>query len=520
MSDPASERRSLAPVAEPGLEDGRAELPLAAPPRRPRPRLRTALRAFQRSPAIAEGSTPPVALRRQKLYRQTLGLADAAAAGLALAVVVALGANDSLTLAAILPLPLVVGVSKVVGLYDRDEHLLRKTTLDEAPRLFQVATLFTLLTWLGEGFIIDGRLDQDQVAGLWGFLFAFMILGRLMARNIAARATAPERCVVIGDEDAATWVRAKLDSKSAVSAFVVGRVPLADHDGEAMAAPPGDSTPMLGGLDELDSIIAEQAIERAIVAPDISDSETILGIIRLVKSLGINISILPRLFEVVGSSVEFDELEGTTLLGLRRYGLTRSSRLVKRGVDLIGASIAVALLSPLLLIAGLAIKTTSPGPVLFRQLRMGREEQVFSMLKFRTMVDGAEQEQEKLVHLNQAIGLFKIADDPRLTQVGRVLRRLSLDELPQLFNVLRGEMSLVGPRPLPLTDDDGIVGWQRDRLELPPGMTGLWQVLGGPRIPRDEMVKIDYLYGTTWSLWLDVKILLRTVSHVFARRGL
>ena len=142
------------------------------------------------------------------------------------------------------------------------------------------------------------------------------------------------------------------------------------------------------------------------------------------------------------------------------------------------------------------------------------------MLKFRTMFDGAEAEKAALHEVNEADGLFKIADDPRITRVGRFLRRSSLDELPQLFNVLRGEMSLVGPRPLVPDEDERIEGWHRSRLEVTPGMTGLWQIFGSSRIPLHEMVKIDYLYGANWSLWLDVKILLRTVPYALGRRGL
>jgi lipopolysaccharide/colanic/teichoic acid biosynthesis glycosyltransferase len=168
-----------------------------------------------------------------------------------------------------------------------------------------------------------------------------------------------------------------------------------------------------------------------------------------------------------------------------------------------------------------AVKLTSPGPVLFRQKRVGRDDQHFEMLKFRTMVDGADAQKGELRELNEAGGgLFKIAEDPRITRVGGYLRRTSLDELPQLLNVLRGEMSLVGPRPLVVDEDSRVEGWQRHRLLLPPGMTGLWQVFGSSRIPLEEMVKIDYLYGANWSLWSDVKILMRTVPYVLARRGM
>ena len=167
-----------------------------------------------------------------------------------------------------------------------------------------------------------------------------------------------------------------------------------------------------------------------------------------------------------------------------------------------------------------ATKLSSAGPVLFRQRRIGRHGESFLMLKFRSMYDGAEEMKPELHALNEADGLFKIADDPRVTPLGRLLRRVSLDELPQLVNVLRGEMSLVGPRPLVGDEDAQIKGWLRRRLDVIPGMTGVWQVHGSSRIPLREMVKMDYLYRANWSLWLDVKILLRTVPLLLSRRGI
>ena len=181
---------------------------------------------------------------------------------------------------------------------------------------------------------------------------------------------------------------------------------------------------------------------------------------------------------------------------------------------------ALILLAPMLLAIALAVKLTSRGPVLFRQARVGKGGRTFHLLKFRTMYEGAEEQKHELMALNEADGLFKIADDPRVTPLGRLLRRCSLDEAPQLINVLLGEMSLVGPRPLVVEEDSRIQGWLRRRLDVTPGMTGIWQVLGSARVPLHEMVKLDYLYRANWSLWLDIKILLRTVPFVFARRGL
>src|SRR5262249_39553954 len=168
-----------------------------------------------------------------------------------------------------------------------------------------------------------------------------------------------------------------------------------------------------------------------------------------------------------------------------------------------------------------AIKLDSRGPVFFRQRRHGRGGKVFEIVKFRTMVNGAEAQRQALEHLNDMQGgpLFKIKDDPRVTRVGRRLRRWSLDELPQLFNVLRGDMSLVGPRPFVIDESERITGWAGRRLETTPGITGLWQVLGRNDIPFDEMVKLDYVYVTNWSLWWDIRILVQTLPTVLKRQG-
>jgi len=459
---------------------------------------------------------------RDAVYRGSLAVADVVAAALALVLGVTVLGNDRVTLALVAALPVVVVVSKVIGLYDRDQHLLRRTTLEEAPALFQVATLYALLMWLGDDLFVEETTDAAlgpalgpaQVAGIWGLLFLGMLATRTAARELVRRLTPPERCLLLGGSGPAERVDRKFKQARGLNAFVVGRVPLeAAGNGEHFGPP------VLGDIGAIGGLLREHAVDRVIIAPSTADTEQLLGAIRHVKSLGVKVSMLPRLFEVVGSSVKFDDIEGLVLLGVPRYGLSRSSQILKRGVDGVAAALGLALTAPLLAVIALAVKLGSPGPVLFRQCRIGKGSQQFEMLKFRTMFVGADEAKAELEHLNEAEGLFKIADDPRMTRVGRVLRRLSLDELPQLLNVLRGQMSLVGPRPLVVEDDRRVEGLHRRRLDLPPGMTGIWQVLGSSRIPLNEMVKIDYLYGANWSIWLDLKILLRTVPHVLGRRG-
>ena len=255
------------------------------------------------------------------------------------------------------------------------------------------------------------------------------------------------------------------------------------------------------------------------LTPTSADNETMLDAVSRTTALGVKVSIVPRLFEVVGSAVEFDTVGGVTVLGVRRPGLSRSSRALKRAMDVVGASFGLLLLSPLFAVVALAIKLDIHGPVFFRQLRVGRDGHMFRMIKFRSMVAGAEAQREALEALNETDGLFKISADPRITRVGRLLRRCSIDELPQLINVLLGDMSLVGPRPLVIDEDRLIEGRHRERLQFAPGMTGPWQVLGPTRPPLSEMVKTDYLYAANWSLWSDIKILVRTFAHVAGLRG-
>ena len=200
--------------------------------------------------------------------------------------------------------------------------------------------------------------------------------------------------------------------------------------------------------------------------------------------------------------------------------LSRSAHLIKRTLDLLGATLLLILGAPLLAFAAVAIRLEGPGPVFFRQTRVGRDGRPFRIVKFRTMMVGADELKEDLRGLNEAIGLFKITGDPRITRVGGCLRRTCIDELPQLFNVLRGEMSLVGPRPLIPEEDRQIRGWHRARLHMAPGMTGHWQVLGGARIPLAEMIAIDCRYLANWTIWSDIKTLVRTIPCVLARRGI
>ncbi len=453
---------------------------------------------------------------REAVFRRSLFVADALAILGSFALAVALSTRDvHLTWATLTSLAIMLTGAKVIGLYDRDEVLLRRSTLDEVPKLFHMATMCALVAWLTGAVLVDGRLDRRETLVLWLTIFTLLALGRLAARAIALRVTPPERCLFIGDAAGAAAMERKLAERHGVRAELVGHIELDTIEAwSSDARSPAKLTAVREMARSLD-------VQRAIVAPATAGADDVLDLLRTLNAIDVPVSILPRVLEVVGTSVEFDDLHGVTLMGVRRFQLTRSSLAVKRTFDLLFASLGLIAVAPLMALIAALIKLDSRGPVFFRQQRVGRYGTHFEILKFRTMVPDAEALKDSLREHNEAEGgLFKIADDPRVTRIGRLLRKSALDELPQLLNIVKGEMSIVGPRPLVLDEDRKVGGWHRRRLSLTPGMTGPWQILGPARVPLAEMATIDYLYVANWSLWGDVKILIRTVEHVLGRRGL
>jgi exopolysaccharide biosynthesis polyprenyl glycosylphosphotransferase len=246
------------------------------------------------------------------------------------------------------------------------------------------------------------------------------------------------------------------------------------------------------------------------------------GIIAACEEQGIIVRMFTDLFKLKFAKASIEQIGGDKLLTLYTGKMNRRKILVKEIIDYITAFILILLVSPILLVTALLIKITSPGPVFFRQDRLGLYKRRFKIIKFRTMGIDAEKKLQSLEHLNevQGKGAFKIKNDPRVTPIGKYLRALSIDELPQLFNILKGDMSLVGPRPLTVRDYQGFsIDHQRRRFSVKPGMTCLWQTQGRSNIPFDEWMKLDMEYIDTWSLWLDIKILLQTVPAVLKTKG-
>ena len=247
------------------------------------------------------------------------------------------------------------------------------------------------------------------------------------------------------------------------------------------------------------------------------DEETVLDLVETAHRTGVRVRIAPKTSELLIQRGEYVPGQGVPLFELQPPVLAGADWALKKAFDLGVSFLVVVVGLPFWLLIALAIKLDSRGPVLYRDRRVGVGEQEFGMLKFRTMVQGAAQQQVLLEEQNEAGGaLFKIRDDPRVTRVGRVLRRLSLDELPQLLNVLRGEMSLVGPRPLPLRDYQQLDAWHRKRYHVLPGITGLWQISGRSNLTFDDLVRLDFYYIENWSIWLDISILVKTLPAVLA----
>ena len=459
---------------------------------------------------IGEKASPSGAMRRERWYRRLLALADAVATMLAVAVAFGLPGGAESRWSFLLLAPFVVVGAKLLGLYERDELIVHKTTLDDVPRLAALSMAAVLAVWIFGDALVPETLTRESDMAMGAVLLLSLLVCRASARRVAQLVTPPERCLVIGGPDTQRRLERIIDDEPGV--MLVSSLSLeAAHD--LLRA---DANPLL-----VRQLIAGQDIHRAIFEPEGgAHTEMTLDVLRGAKAHGLRISLLPSVFDVVGTSVKLDEVGGVTMLGLHRFGLSRSSAFVKRAFDLVVGTLVLVVAAPLLALTALLIRLDSSGPVIFRQTRVGKNGRHFKILKFRTMAIDAEALKAELEPHNEAQGLFKIAADPRITRIGRILRRTSMDELPQLINVLRGEMSLVGPRPLIPREDARIVGWDRRRLTLTPGMTGPWQIAGSARVPLNEMVRFDYRYAATWSMWSDIKILTRTVQYVLAQRGM
>jgi exopolysaccharide biosynthesis polyprenyl glycosylphosphotransferase len=468
-------------------------------------------REFQPVRVVAPHHAP-----RDAAIRRLLACADLLGVSVALALATTVASHHPEELLWSLPLlPVWVVVFKAYGLYDRDTKRIGHATVDDLPWISHGVLLGSLLTLAYFRLVAAAGFDLGDLALFAGAAVPSILILRSLARRLGVSMLGPERLLLVGDRDQIKTLARKLSAHPEYGVEAVGLI-----SRSADAEWPTE-LPILGSMCELDlkRLVRDYGVERLVVAHEDFEEGALFDLLHGCRELNVKVSVIPQLFDALGPSVELDDIEGITVLGVNPPVLPRSSRLLKRTIDLVGSAVLLLLTAPLLLAVAIAVRLDSPGPVFFRQVRIGRCGKRFRLVKFRTMAVDAEARRVELLAASKDPDWLLIENDPRITRVGRFLRLSSLDELPQLWNVLRGEMSLVGPRPIIEDEDRRLEGWRRSRIDLTPGVTGLWQVLGRTSIPFEEMVKLDYLYVTNWSLWTDIRLVLRTLPVVLRRKG-
>jgi exopolysaccharide biosynthesis polyprenyl glycosylphosphotransferase len=381
------------------------------------------------------------------------------------------------------------------------------------------AIMALAISWVAYGALSLDGADDPAGAALTAAAAAALIsiVLRGTANTLVYRSSElAQRTVIIGSGMVARQVYDRLRIAPNLSLDVIG---LVDDDIHLETSP---ALPHLGGLEDLEQIVHTQDIDRVIIAFTRSGHDDLLRCIRVCWENQVAIDIVPRLFEFLDGARALDQIGGMPMLSITVPRLSHASRVLKRGADILLSGLGLLLLSPLLIGVSIAIKLGSRGPVMFRQRRVGRNGKEFAIFKFRSMYADAEARKAELAKLNEANDgvMFKIRKDPRITRAGGFLRRSSIDELPQLFNVLTGEMSLVGPRPL-IPEEIAAFdeGWHLRRLDLRPGITGPWQIYGRSDIPFQDMLRFDYQYVAGWSLARDFEIMLSTIPVALSGRG-
>jgi exopolysaccharide biosynthesis polyprenyl glycosylphosphotransferase len=472
------------------------------------------LRAVVRSGARSWLTTTPALVAWDALAAILLFAATAPLAGIPLfderwqaAGVGARGA-PALVFAAIAPI-----VIALAGGYGRSQNPLG---LGRFTRLVVAALLTSWAIW-PIGAIAGWWLDIGQLTVITLAAPFAWLAGRQLADR--ARRRAPERVLVLGSGEVARQVVDLVGRHPERGFEIVGSV---DDEGAWIE---GIDPPRLGRLEDLPDVVASNDIDRVVVAFSTNSDDRVLSALRTCDSAGVDIDVVPRLFDLVGPVPTVEALGGMGLLTVRGRRAGSFARVAKRTLDIVVSATALVLLSPVMLAVAVAIRLQDGKPSFFRQTRIGQWGRPFEIVKFRTMVQGADEMQaSELIAagpsaISDVARTLKHGSDAWITPVGQFLRRTSLDELPQLWNVLKGDMSLVGPRPLRRYEVDALVDWQLTRQEVRPGITGLWQILGRSEIAWNERMQLDYSYVRHWTFQRDLAIIARTAGVVLSRRG-
>jgi exopolysaccharide biosynthesis polyprenyl glycosylphosphotransferase len=472
-------------------------------------------------------------LNARRLRRRVLLAADVVALTSACVLVGSLAAwtheasgTEALALSAFLTainVLLWAGLAAVAGLYRRDEQRADLTVTDDVVPIVAIASLsqwavFVALTLTG------AEIPTAVLVGVWFAAICFLIAGRTIARTRARRRPGYlENTLIVGAGDVGQLLARKLAHHPELGLRLVGFV---DDDPKSMRRDLADDL-VLGTPGDIRRLVKQHDVQRIVIAFSREGHDRQLALVHALRNLDVQIDVVPRLFEAIGPAVGVHYVEGLPLVALQPVRPTKLARAAKRAIDVVGSSLALLVFSPLLLLIAWRVRRDSPGPVFFRQERLGQNMEPFELLKFRTMlVDTDDAPHREYVRSIMDTGevpnennLYKLDRSDDVTKVGAWLRRTSLDELPQLINVLRGDMSLVGPRPCLPYESELCEPQHFDRFLVPAGMTGLWQVTARARTTFKEMLDLDAAYARHWSLGLDLKLLLRTPFVVLRTRG-
>jgi exopolysaccharide biosynthesis polyprenyl glycosylphosphotransferase len=416
-------------------------------------------------------------------------------------------------------LPIWVVAAKVFGLYDGDDVRTDHSTVDDLVGVFELTTTgaWAFLA-VPSIFGLDGPMPVRMVI-FWVLAIPLLVAGRAAVRTtVRRRLMYLQNTIIVGAGDVGQLVARKFLHHAEYGINLIGFV----DDNPRDRRPGLEHLAMLGPLERLPQLVRQLDIERIVIAFSLDHHERILAIVRRLRSQNVQIDIVPRTFELIGPSVRIHTVEGLPLLGLPPVRLARSSRLVKRCIDVTIAVAGLVLVAPFFAVVAVLIKRDSPGPIFFRQTRLGINQRPFTMLKFRSMRDGTSDAEHRdyieatsKSDANLATNtLYKLNRVDSITRVGRWLRQTSLDELPQLLNVLRGDMSVVGPRPCLPYEVEYFDIHHFDRFLVPAGITGLWQVTARAHATFVEALDMDVAYARGWSLGLDVALVFRTVRQL------
>jgi exopolysaccharide biosynthesis polyprenyl glycosylphosphotransferase len=428
-------------------------------------------------------------------------------------------------------LPLWLLVAKMEGLYDTDHPKIWHLTSDEAAAIFHWITLSVAATLFLIRALPDVTLTLESAFALYGVALGLAFLLRAAARWIWRSRVPPERALVLGTGKLADAVGRKLMLEPghhlAVLEFSRRDAPTNGNGGHAEngVLPPNSALPpelQVESLskEDLEFLFDTTEVERVVLAVPELDEATLARVVSACRSTGVKLSVLPPMRAMLGTAVQLTHIAEMPVIEYGIWGTSPSTQAMKRGIDVVGSAIGIVVLAPVMLAIAVAVRLDSRGPALFRQTRAGRHAKPFRILKFRTMCHDAEERMSEVISVDElAEPMFKLREDPRVTRMGRFLRRTSLDELPQLLNVLRGDMSLVGPRPEELWLVERYGETQRFRLQVRPGLTGPMQVHGRGELNFQERLAVEREYVENYSLRKDLKIALRTVSAIFRANG-